>query len=182
MLNAVKSRKAPSTQEEEEEEEEVEAFKTFWSSYPRKVAKAKAVKAWAKLSPSKELRQTIMAALEVHKKSPDWLKDGVRFIPHPASWINGRRWEDEVSNNGFLGPVEIQGIKLHRGHLEKKVYDLYGNAGIIKNWHDSDRTVEVYFFERKHKRPVKATDLFWTKGLGNPEMTKQIAGQLKGKP
>ena len=28
------------------------------------------------------------------RRSEQWLKDGGEFIPHPASWLNGRRWED----------------------------------------------------------------------------------------
>jgi DNA replication protein DnaC len=34
--------------------------------------------------------------LEKQKVSTEWLKDGGQFIPHPATWLNGRRWEDEA--------------------------------------------------------------------------------------
>ena len=29
------------------------------------------------------------------KKTEDWMKDGGQYIPHAATWLNGRRWEDE---------------------------------------------------------------------------------------
>jgi hypothetical protein len=27
--------------------------------------------------------------------SAEWTKDGGQFIPHPATWLNQKRWEDE---------------------------------------------------------------------------------------
>ena len=33
--------------------------------------------------------------MEAQSHSEQWLKDEGRYIPHPATWINGRRWEDE---------------------------------------------------------------------------------------
>lgn len=70
-------------------------FEEFWQAYPRKVAKSAAVKAWTKLKPNGELRGIILEALEKQKKSPQWQKDGGMYIPHPTTWINGRRWEDD---------------------------------------------------------------------------------------
>lgn len=76
------------------------AFETFWAAYPRKTAKGEARKAWAKLDPVGGLLDTIMAAVEAQKNSRQWLADGGRFIPHPATWLNQARWEDEVVDNG----------------------------------------------------------------------------------
>lgn len=66
-------------------------FASFWEVYPRKVSKPFALKAWrkAKLPPLSEL----LAALEKHKAN--W--SDPQFIPHPASWLNARRWDDEVT-------------------------------------------------------------------------------------
>lgn len=69
-------------------------FDQFWKAYPRKVAKQDAEKAFAKINPDQPLFDSIMAALASAVRSPDWLKDGGQFIPYPASWLNGRRWED----------------------------------------------------------------------------------------
>jgi hypothetical protein len=73
-----------------------EAFGCFWAAYPRKKAKGDAEKAWRKLKPSPGLLETMLAALERAQASPEWVKDGGQFIPYPATWLNGRRWEDEV--------------------------------------------------------------------------------------
>lgn len=73
-----------------------DGFATFWEQYPKKVAKPQALKAWKKIKPAGQLLAELMAALEKQKASADWLKDDGRFIPHPATWLNGRRWEDEA--------------------------------------------------------------------------------------
>lgn len=72
-------------------------FDAFWSAYPLKKAKATAEKAWAKLKPSADLQAAILSAIAAHKLSADWMRDGGQYIPHPTTWLNQRRWEDEVT-------------------------------------------------------------------------------------
>lgn len=72
-------------------------FIQFWTAYPNKVGKHNAVKAWAKIKPDQELVTAILAAVEKNKSSASWLNEGGKYIPHPATWLNGRRWEDEVT-------------------------------------------------------------------------------------
>lgn len=71
-------------------------FAEFWSAYPLKKAKATAEKAWQKLKPSADLQAAILSAIAAHKLSADWQRDGGQYIPHPTTWLNQRRWEDEV--------------------------------------------------------------------------------------
>lgn len=79
------------------EVDEVEMrFTRFWAQYPKKVAKVDARKAFMRLNPDDELLGVMLSALERHKASEGWTKDGGRFIPYPSTWINQRRWEDEI--------------------------------------------------------------------------------------
>lgn len=71
-----------------------ERFDEFWKAYPRKTGKGSARKAWKKISPSQELFEKIMTALETVKKSKQWKKDGGDFIPYPTTWLNQERWDD----------------------------------------------------------------------------------------
>lgn len=71
-------------------------FEAFWNVYPRKNDKGHAVKVWKRLRPDGELLAKMLRAIEAQKRSYDWTKDGGRFIPMPATWLNGMRWEDEV--------------------------------------------------------------------------------------
>ena len=71
-------------------------FEALWSLFPRKVAKDAAAKAFARLRPDDSLQARIVAALRRQSTSVDWTKDSGRFVPHLATWLNGRRWEDEA--------------------------------------------------------------------------------------
>lgn len=66
-------------------------FETFWAAYPRKVAKPSAAKAFARLRPDDAMVATMLTALQ--RQSSAWTEQ--RFIPHPSTWLSGRRWEDE---------------------------------------------------------------------------------------
>jgi len=71
-----------------------ELFDRFYSLYPRKVQKERAVKAFKKLSD--KVKQEAIDKLQLHMDM--WAKNDTKaeFIPHPASWINAKSWEDEI--------------------------------------------------------------------------------------
>ncbi|EIM14014.1 hypothetical protein [Pseudomonas chlororaphis] len=71
-------------------------FPKFWKLYPNKKGKVAAEKAWKKLKVTSELFALIAEGLAKQAVSEPWVKDGGKFIPHPSTWLNGRRWEDEV--------------------------------------------------------------------------------------
>jgi len=89
-----KEKKGKEEKEKEKRARAKERFAEFWSEYPRKVAKAKAEQAWEKFEMTEELFNTVMNALKKQKLSRQWKEDGGRYIPHPATWINQKRWED----------------------------------------------------------------------------------------
>lgn len=71
-------------------------FGDFWVSYPVKKSKGQAERAWAKLNPDEQLHDAILDGLERAKTSEQWVSANGRFIPHPATWLNARGWEDEL--------------------------------------------------------------------------------------
>lgn len=77
----------------------VDGFDIFWKQYPKKVARPAAIKAWKKLKPTGSLMDALMDGLQSQITSADWQKNNGQFIPHPATWLNGRRWEDEVKTS-----------------------------------------------------------------------------------
>jgi hypothetical protein len=72
-------------------------FVKFWETYPRKEAKQSALKAWAKLKPDPATIERIIASVTARTDSPEWRKDNGQFIPLPASFLNGRRFDDELT-------------------------------------------------------------------------------------
>lgn len=89
-------------------------FDEFWSLYPRKIAKATARKAWAKLS----AEQQLMAAKAIDTHCQYWRtkETELEFIPHPSTWLNAERWEDELV------------IELKKEKIDKKW--MFSNEGI----------------------------------------------------
>lgn len=67
-------------------------FLEFWAAYPawRRVKKATAAAAWESEQPDLE---TVKRALVW--QTAEWAKSEPKFTPHPVSYINARRWEDE---------------------------------------------------------------------------------------
>lgn len=75
---------------------DVENFETFWKSYPSKVGKDAARKAFAKRKFDEKTFAQVLQALELHKVSERWTKDNGQYIPNPDTWLNQGRWEDEM--------------------------------------------------------------------------------------
>lgn len=53
--------------------------------------------AWARLKVNGSFDK-VLAAVEQQKRSEQWQKDGGQFIPHPATWLNQGRWDDEPAS------------------------------------------------------------------------------------
>ena len=74
----------------------LESFETFWKAYPRKTAKQTAKTSWLKIKPNEKLFSEIMKSLSIHKLTEQWTSDNGRYIPHASTWLNQRRWEDDI--------------------------------------------------------------------------------------
>lgn len=90
--------------------EPADGFDNFWTPWPKKDAKADAIKAWTQLTPDAELQARIIAAIEAQmKRGGPLARDDRQFIPLPASWLRGRRWEDEPPPKGSNKPWRFRG-------------------------------------------------------------------------
>jgi len=70
----------------------------FWPAYPRKIKRADARKAFLKLRPNEPLIALILAAIALQARG--WNEP--KYIPNAATWINGRRWEDEPEHGALV--------------------------------------------------------------------------------
>ena len=69
-------------------------FDAFWLAYPKRIGKTAAYKAWGKAKlPALDV---VLLAVEKQKKSKQWQADQGQYIPHPATWLNQGRWDDEL--------------------------------------------------------------------------------------
>lgn len=69
------------------------AFITFWLNYPRRDDKGHARIAWAQ-AVKKAQPEAIIAGLREYRFNPD-----PRFIPLPATWLRGERWDIDPNSN-----------------------------------------------------------------------------------
>ncbi len=97
VLRAVKG---PDSQEtvKSAEEEWLEAFEgDFWEEYPRRTCKFAARKAWMRIKPwTQETCDAIFTGLGRWVRYWRESETEKEFIPHPATWLNQHRWEDEA--------------------------------------------------------------------------------------
>jgi hypothetical protein len=69
-------------------------FDVFWGIYPRRLARKDAEKAWSRIAMNKQT--DVIEAVKKHAAL--WRQQGTekQFIPYPASWLRGERWQDEI--------------------------------------------------------------------------------------
>ena len=55
-------------------------------------------KAWERIKPKpdKEFLDKVLFAIDKAKKTDQWIRKNGQYIPNPATWLNGKRWEDEI--------------------------------------------------------------------------------------
>ena len=82
-------------------------FDEFWAAYPKKKDKEEAYKAFIRKSKDKEWPgiSTLLEAIKKQIFSQEWTRG---FIPYPSTWINGKRWTDEVTEAPQTSPKPPQ--------------------------------------------------------------------------
>lgn len=89
-------------------------FDLFWNAYPRKTNKGFAKQIFQKLSVDQVLLDKMLLAIGQQKQSDQWKNP--QYIPHPSTWLNGERWEDELNTTAKpLSPAEREKQRLFRG-------------------------------------------------------------------
>lgn len=73
-----------------------EIFSRFYSAYPRKVSKPAALRAWKGLKADAALTDRIIADVK-RRCDTEWKGQAIQYIPHPSTYLNQRRWEDETA-------------------------------------------------------------------------------------
>lgn len=81
--------------ENESDKVETTLFDSFWEAYPKKRDKQSAKKAWDR-NKCDSIYSTIMADIETRKtKDNQWRE--IQYIPYASTYLNGKRWEDDMT-------------------------------------------------------------------------------------
>lgn len=86
-----------------------EAFEIFWAAYPRKDNRKKAIDAWDRLGPDRELCRTMYVALKRQCRDPQWAEEDGKYIPMFSTWLNQRRWENQGVDLSLVQAAQPQG-------------------------------------------------------------------------
>lgn len=121
-------------------------FAIFWQHYPLKKDKKRALAIWLRDKLWLE-HDEIMAKLLAQKEA-DWqYQAGSEGTPHPSTYLNGRRWEDDISlgkHGAQRGNRKVE-YKPHPAELHSTVPDfvpsydrnLYNNQHNMKSSRDN---------------------------------------------
>jgi len=112
-------------------------FDEFWSVYPVKVKKKEAKKLWNKFKLDSIAEQIINDVKNRAAKDRSWL-DG--FTPHPTTYINNERWNDEIQSKAqaqnIKGTFENIGeepkLRMIANQAEKKGINPWTKDGEVK--------------------------------------------------
>jgi hypothetical protein len=108
-------------------------FDEFWKAYPRKVGKGAALASWRKVKPP---INPVLSAIQKARQSPDWLKDRGAFIPHPSTWLNQSRWEDEGMDYAALAGKSDTGAS-----RRQEIDESDARRWLIENYDNADTSM-----------------------------------------
>ena len=94
----VSTKKTPQSKVKESKVKEniyTDEFEEFWKHYPKKVGKGEAFKMYQRLK-KRPGNEVLIAMVKKYEQSPQWKRDSGQYIPNPATWLNQRRFDDEV--------------------------------------------------------------------------------------
>ena len=86
-----------------------ERFEEFYKSYPKHLKKAEVEKWFYKNKPDETLFKTIMTQLEKFKQTREW--SNTQYIPYPSTWLNQKRWEDQIETKEDRDKKLIEELK-----------------------------------------------------------------------
>jgi hypothetical protein len=71
-------------------------FLEFWAAYPKRIGKDAAFEAYRKAI-SRVTHGELVRAVRAQAQGTEWTREGGRFIPRPAAWLDDGRWQDELN-------------------------------------------------------------------------------------
>jgi len=90
-------------------------FEVFWQAWPaaRRVDKHKARAAFIRAALSGAEWTQLQRVLPLQVASPQWTEHP-RFIPHPTTYLNNRRWTDDPAAYAPAPPTAAELERAHR--------------------------------------------------------------------
>lgn len=97
-------------------DEQQKAFESFWSEYPKKVAREDALNEFL-AGKCQEHIQKIIESVKAKRSTSQWCAENGRFIPNPATFLKRRSWEEPATVQTFA-PKYTKPEEIIRRQLE----------------------------------------------------------------
>jgi hypothetical protein len=97
-----------------------DGFELFWSEYPNKVGKPKALSAWKRV---KAKHAEVMHGLRRWKASDQWTKDKGKYVPHPTTWLHREGWNDAIAGETGAAVLSAADLEALRKRQEEAKLD-----------------------------------------------------------
>jgi hypothetical protein len=94
MTTSLRS-KTPARERAEPASSEDPLFAEFWKTYPKRVAKGAARKAWIKALKNGADPEAVIFGARRYATDPRRVEADSKYTAHPATWLNAERWDDE---------------------------------------------------------------------------------------
>ena len=99
------------------------AFSEFWKAYPRKVGRKAAhkafAKAWTSLVAAGSEPTDILTGVALLAADPN--KPSKEFLPHPSTWLNEGRWDDEPYPEREKTKEELEAIRAEQYKRRREI-------------------------------------------------------------
>lgn len=110
------------------------SFEKFWNLYPKKVAKTKAESIYKKICTSTEKELEVTNGLQKYLDKWEKEQTDLQYIPNPTTWLNQRRWTDEIKTNGSsITKKFVEQNELSWEEKKRKEKEAYSKVRIIDN-------------------------------------------------
>ncbi len=110
-------------------------FDEFYDAYPRHEKRAAAEKAWKRMRTAD--RRAALEALPQHLDRWQRLRTETKYIPLPGSWLNGKRWEDEIMDTSRIKSLSNLAGSGGDGSVKRQTLD-DGDQWMVDTYRKSD--------------------------------------------
>lgn len=116
-----------------------ELFEEFYKNYPNKKGKHRAYRWFKSHKPNETLVAKMIGATNLQKQTFQWKKQNGKYIPHPATWLNGGSWEneikpEEIAHTSDKSIARFLAIELYE-KLKHKTFEKFGqDKKLIDLW------------------------------------------------
>ena len=141
-----------------------ELFEEFYKNYPNKKGKHRAFRWFKTHKPDENLVAKMIRATNLQKQTFQWKKQNGKFIPHPATWLNGGSWEneikpEEIAHTSDKSVARFLAIELYE-RLKHRTFENFGqDKKLVDSWtFDIDKYLSLNRTKEQEDRIFYAID------------------------